>query len=402
MTQLGGLKEGRLARLSSEGIIGGFRLMLLFLMMTVPALPGGTVTYRIYFGTYTNNGSQGIYSAEFDSATGQLTSVSLAAQTPQPSFLAVTYDHKFLYAINELDQFEGKPDGAVTAFSIDSSSGKLTALNQVSSRGKGPAHITLDQSGRYILVANYGGGSVAVFARNSDGSIGELTSFVRHVGSSVNAQRQEAPHAHCIAMSPDNHFAVVADLGIDQLLVYPFDEKHGTLGAGRIVHTDPGVGPRHLLFSENGDFVYVVNELASTVTVYSYDHRDGFMKPLQTMTTLPAAFKGENTDAEIALHPNGKFLYTSNRGDDSIAVFAVHGRKGTLTAIETVSTGGKKPRNFALDPTGEWLLAANEDSNTVVTFRVSKKTGRLTATGQPLQVFSPVMIDFVPLPKRKQ
>jgi 6-phosphogluconolactonase len=378
-----------LRKLLLRGRHEAIRLFLLLLVIATPILAGGTVKYRVYFGTYTGNGSQGIYVANFDGSTGQLTSPTLATQTAQPSFLAITPDHKFLYAINELDEFQGQPVGAVSAFSIDSATGKLTLLNQVSSRGAGPAHITLDQTGRYILVANYG-------------SIGELTSFVRHVGSSVNPQRQEGPHAHCIAMSPDNRFAVVADLGIDQLLEYPFDEKHGTLGEARIVHTDPGVGPRHLVFSENGKFLYVINELASTVTVYSYDHRDGFMKSLQSITTLPANFKGENTGAEIALHPNGKFLYASNRGDDSITVFAVHGRKGTLTPIETVSTGGKTPRNFALDPTGSWLVAANQYSNTVVTFRVDKKTGQLTAAGQPMQVYSPVMIDFVSLPKKKK
>lgn len=371
-------------------------------MLANPIHAGSPMKYRVYFGTYTSNGSQGIYLADFDGATGQLTSLALAAETPQPSFLAITPDHKYLYAINELDQFKGQPVGAVSAFSIDGVTGKLTLLNQVSSRGAGPAHIILDQTGRYILVANYGGGSVGVFARNSDGSIGELTSFVRHSGSSVNPHRQEAPHAHCIALSPDNRFAVVADLGLDQLLEYPFDEKHGALGEARIFHTGPGAGPRHILFSENGKFVYVINELASTVTVYSYDHRDGFMKPLQTISTLPEKFKGENTDAEIVLHPNGKFLYASNRGNDSITVFAVHGGKGTLTPVETVPTGGKTPRNFELDPAGEWLLAANQDSNTVITFRVDKKTGRLTEAGNPLQVFSPVLIDFVPLPKKKR
>lgn len=394
--------EARLRRQSLKACHKAIPLFFLLLVVANPILAGGGMKYRVYFGTYTSNGSQGIYFADFDSSTGQLTSLTLAAQTAQPSFLAITADHKYLYAINELDQFKGQPVGAVSAFSIDGATGKLTLLNQVSSRGAGPAHITLDQTGRYILVANYGGGSVAVFARNSDGSLGELTSFVRHSGSSVNPQRQEAPHAHCIAMSADNRFAVVADLGLDELLEYPFNEKHGVLGEPRIIHTDPGVGPRHLVFSENGKFVYVINELASTVTIYWYDHHDGFMKALQTTSTLPANFKGENTDAEIALHPNGKFLYASNRGSDSITVFAVHGRKGTLTPIETVPTGGKTPRNFALAPSGEWLLAANQDSNTVFTFRVDKKTGRLTASGQPLQVLSPVMIDFVPLPKRKK
>ncbi len=356
----------------------------------------------VYIGTYTGHGSEGIYVCEFDLATGRFTSPEIAAKTPSPSFLAVAPGEDFLYAVNETDQFDGQPAGAVSAFSMDSSTGKLKLLNQVSSRGSGPAHIVLDRTGRFALVANYGGGSVTVLPLLPDGKIGESTAFMQHKGSSVNRERQEGPHAHAIAMSPDNRFAIVADLGLDQLLVYPFDASHGTLGQPRIVNTDPGAGPRHLTFSKSGKFVYVINEMASTVTVYSYDPRDGAMAPLQTVSSLPANLAGKNTAAETVLHPSGKFLYASNRGDDnSIASFAVDSSKGTLTFIERVATGGKTPRNFAIDPSGEWLLAANQDSNTVVTFRVNRETGHLTPTGDPISVGSPTMVDFVPVRARK-
>jgi 6-phosphogluconolactonase len=358
--------------------------------------------YLVFIGTYTDHGSEGVYAYNFDPSTGQLASLGLAAKTPQPSYLAVTSDHRFLYAVNELDEFNGQPTGSVSAFSIDTATGKLRLLNQVSSRGAGPAFLTLDKTEHYVLVANYGSGSVAVFSRMSDGKIGELSAFVRHTGSSVNPQRQQSPHAHAIAMSHDNRFAVVADLGIDQLLEYPLHKKQGTLGEPRIVNTDPGAGPRHLVFSANGKLLFVINELSSTVTVYSYDRRDGFTAALQTVSTLPSSFRGENTAGEIALGSSGMFLYASNRGDDSIAVFSVRGRKGTLKIIESVPSGGKKPRNFAIDPSGEWLLAANQDSNTICTFHIDKKTGRLTPSGQPVKIFSPAMVDFVALGNKKK
>ncbi len=356
----------------------------------------------VYVGTYTGHGSEGIYVCEFDPATGRLTPPEIAAKTPSPSFLAVAPGKEFLYAVNETDQFNGQAAGAVSAFAMDSSTGKLKLLNQVSSRGSGPAHIVLDRTGRFALVANYGGGSVEVLPLLPDGKIGESTAFVQHKGSSVNHERQEGPHAHAIAMSPDNRFAVVADLGLDQLLVYPFDASRGALGQPRIVKTDPGAGPRHLTFDNSGNFVDVINEMASTVTVYSFDPRDGAMAPLQTVSSLPGNFSGKNTAAEIVLYPSGKFLYASNRGDDnSIASFAVDPSKGTLAPIERVPTGGKTPRNFAIDPSGEWLVAANQDSNTVVTFRVNRETGRLTPTGESISVGSPTMVDFVLVRGRK-
>jgi 6-phosphogluconolactonase len=362
----------------------------------VPVYAAAVAKEFVYIATYTEHGSQGIYVCEFDPLTGRLTRPVLAAETSQPSFLAVSSDRKFLYAVNELGHFNGEPAGAVSGFSIDSSTGNLTLLDQVSSRGPGPAHIVLDRAGHFVLVANYDGGSVAVFRLLPDGAIGDSTAFVRHKGSSVNRARQQGPHAHAVAMSPDNRFAIVADLGLDQLLVYPFDASSGTLGLPRIARTQSGVGPRHLVFNSSGKFVYVINELSSTITVYSYALRDGAMAPLQTISTLPGGFAGLNTAAEVVLHPSGKFLYASNRGDDnSIAVFAADPKKGTLTLIEYVPTDGKIPRNFAIDPSGEWLLAANQDSNTVITFRINRESGRLTRTGLSIEVKSPAMVDFL-------
>ncbi|MFZ0883607.1 MAG: lactonase family protein [Candidatus Acidiferrales bacterium] len=357
---------------------------------------------RVYIGTYTAHGSQGIYVCEFDPSNGTLTPPELAAATADPSFVTVAPDRRFLYAINETDHFNGQPTGGVSAFSISPASGKLTLLNQVSSLAPGPAYITLDRSGRYVLVANYDEGSVAVYRIFPDGKIGDSTAFVRHYGSSVNPDRQKGPHAHSIAMSPDNRFAIVADLGLDELLVYPFDASQGTLGTPRVVKTDAGVGPRHLTLASSGKFVYVINELQSSLTVYSYGAGDGSMVPLQKISTLPSSFHGENTAAEVVLDPAGKFLYASNRGDDnSVAVFAVDPKKGTLTPIEFVPTQGKTPRNFAIDPSGRWLLAANQDSNNIVTFRINAKSGRLTSAGKSIEVNSPTIVDFVPLAGEK-
>jgi 6-phosphogluconolactonase len=390
------VKQRRRWSRSTASIKRWIFLLVFTIAATITVRAGADARYFVYVGTYTEHGSKGVYVYEFDRATGRLTSPALAAESSQPSFLAVTTDRKFLYAVNEITDFNGEPGGAVSAFSIDITTGKLKLLNQVSSRDPGPAFITLDGTGRYVLVANYDGGSVAVFHLLADGRIGESTGFVRHKGSGPNHERQEGPHAHAVVMSPDNHFAVVADLGLDELLVYPFDASRGTLGEARAIKTEPGAGPRHLIFSANGKFVYVINELSSTVTVYSYETRDGAMNPVQTISTLASGFTGANTAGEVALHPSGKVLYASNRGDDnSIAVFAVEPTKGTLTFVERVPTAGKTPRNFAIDPSGEWLLAANQDSNTIVTFRIDEKSGRLTVSGPTIEINSPTMVDFV-------
>lgn len=373
-----------------------FPSILTLLAAAILARAAAPAKYLVYIGTYTDHGSEGIYVCEFDPASGRLTAPKLAAAASEPSFLAIAPSRRFLYAVNEFDRFHDQPTGALTAFSIDSATGELALLNQVPSRDSGPAFITLDRSGGYLLVANYTLGSVAVFPVLPDGRIGESSALVRHQGSSVNPERQAGPHAHAMVMSLDNRFAIVADLGLDQLLVYPFDASRGTLGQPHTIQAEPGVGPRHLVFAASGKMVYVINELSSTVTIYSYHSSDGAMAPVQTVSLLPTPFAGESAAAEVVLGPSGRFLYGSNRGDDSIAVFGVNPKTGTLTVIQHVPTGGKTPRSFAVDPSGEWLLAANQDSNSVVTFRINKESGRLTSAGQSIQVNSPAMVDFVP------
>lgn len=349
----------------------------------------------VYVGTYTNHGSKGIYAYEFDETTGKLSLQGLAAETESPSFLVLSNNQKFVYAVNETENFEGKTSGGVSAFSKEANSYKLDFLNELASRGADPAHLAIDKTGRYVLVANYTSGNVAVFPILKNGSLGEAATFIQHKGSGVNHERQEGPHAHEIVMSPDNHFALITDLGLDKIFIYPFDSNKGLLGEPHIVNTHPGAGPRHLVFSQDGHFVYAINELQSTIVVYAYAAK-GDMKELQTISSLPKDFSGKNTAAEIALSSSGKFLYASNRGDDSIAVFAVDPAKGILRPLQFISAQGKTPRYFVIDPSGEFLLAANQDSGNIVTFRIDQKSGRLTATGQEVQLSSPVCIRFVP------
>ena len=354
--------------------------------------------YLVYIGTYTmQKTSKGIYVYRFDSATGKLTSLGLAADTVNPSFLAVHPNRRFLYAVNEISSYEGQKSGGVSAFAIDRGTGKLTFLNEVASRGADPCYVAVDNTAKYVLVANYTGGSVAVFPVLDDGRLGEASSFVQHTGHGVNPQRQEGPHAHSINLSPDNRFAIAADLGLDQLLVYRFDPTHGTLAPNNppFAKINPGAGPRHFTFHPSGKFAYVINEMGSTVTAFSYDAAGGVLRALQTISTLPKAFAGNNDDAEVQAHPSGKFLYGSNRGHDSIAVFAIDAGRGTLTPVEHVPTQGETPRNFRIDPTGSYLFAANQDSDNIVVFRIDPKTGRLTPTGQTLEVPSPVCVKFV-------
>jgi 6-phosphogluconolactonase len=355
--------------------------------------------YLLYVGTYTDQGSKGIYAYSFDSSSGKLTSLGLAAETVEPSFLAIDSSGRFLYAVNEIANYQGQSTGAVTAFAVQPETGKLSFLNQVSSRDEGPAHITLDRTGMYALVSNYTLGSVAVFPLLKDGKLGEASSFVQHKGSSINPDRQKGPHAHAIALSPDNRFAVVADLGLDQLLVYSFDAAKGALGTKpEITKSNPGAGPRHLAFSADSRFLYVINELQSTVVTYSYNGATGALHELQTIYTLPKGFSGNNTAAEIEIHPSGKLLFASNRGDDSIAVFAIDSDTGTLTHLQNDPTGGKTPRSFAIDPTGSWLLAANQDSRDIVVFHIDRKTGQLARTGDLTQVQSPTCLKFAAVP----
>ncbi|MGA2329542.1 MAG: lactonase family protein [Bryobacteraceae bacterium] len=354
--------------------------------------------FLVYVGTYTGAQSKGIYAWRFDAGSGAATPLGLAAEAANPAFLAVDPTNRYLYAASEIATYGGKREGAVSAFAIDAASGKLTLLNQVSSRGAGPAFVTVDRTGTNVLVANYTGGSVAVCPIHSDGRLGEATAFVQHTGSSINPQRQREPHAHSVNVSPDNRFAIVADAGLDKLMVYRLDAAKGALAPNDppFAAVKPGSGPRHFTFHPSGKFAYVINELASTVTVFSYDAARGALSELQTVSTLPQGFTGSSTTAEVQVDAAGKFLYGSNRGHDSIAVFAIDPAKGTLTPVEYVPTQGKTPRNFRIDPTGSYLFAANRSSGSVVIFRRDAKTGRLTPTGKVLEVASPACVKFVP------
>jgi 6-phosphogluconolactonase len=375
-------------------------VLVLTLLQPTAARTATTGKYLVYVGTYTDHGGKGIYAYRFDAGTGQATALGLAAESADPVFFTVDASGHFLYAVNEISTYEGQPTGAVSAFAIDSASGKLSLMNQVSSRDAGPAHITLDQAGKYALVSNYPRGAVAVFPVLRDGRLGEASGFVQHRGpGGPDKERQEGPHAHAVALSADNRFALVADLGLDQLFAYPFDSSKGTLGQDPLItKTNPGSGPRHLVFSPSGKLLYVINELQSSVTTYAYDPTNGGLRELSTISTLPGGFLGPSFASEIALHPSRNVLYASNRGHDSIAVFSIAPATGTLTEVEVVPTNGKTPRSFAIDPTGSWLLAANQQSDNLVIFRIHPKTGRLTSTGQVLQITSPACVQFVPLP----
>jgi 6-phosphogluconolactonase len=358
------------------------------------AAPGD---YLLYVGTYTGAKSKGIYTLRMDS-NGKLTAPTLAAEIASPSFLAVHPNRKYLYAANEVADFKGKKDeGAVSSFSIDPSSGKLTLLNQQPSGGSGPCHVAVDKSGRTLLVANYAGGSVASYSIDKDGTLSEPISKIQHQGSSVNKQRQEKPHAHFITADPGNRYVLTCDLGLDQVLLYRLDVKTSELTPndppfGKV---KPGAGPRHLSFHPSGKFVYVNNEIDSTLTAFTFDKKNGSLAEIQTVSTLPES-SARNSTAETEVHPSGKFVYVSNRGHDSIACFSIDQKSGKVTSIEHESTQGKTPRNFAIDPKGKFLLAENQNSDTIVVFAVDQKTGELTPTGHKAEVSSPVCIVFVP------
>jgi 6-phosphogluconolactonase len=352
----------------------------------------------VYIGTYTGEKSKGIYVSRFDPVTGRLTPPELAVATPSPSFLALHPGGGFLYAAGESTRFEGKPVGAVSAFSRDANTGQLTLLNQQSSGGVGPCHLAVDPTGKCLLVANYGDGSIAALPIRVDGTLGGPATRIVHQGSSVNAGRQAGPHAHFIIPDPANRFALTCDLGLDQVLVYRLDAVKSTLAANDppFAAVKPGSGPRHLAFHPSGRFVFLINELSATLVAFAYDAGRGTLKELQTLSTLPENSTGTKSGAEVQVHPSGKFVYGSNRGHDSIAVFGFDPGSGRLTFLECQSTQGKAPRHFALDPTGQWLLAENQDSDSIVVFQVDGRTGRLSPTGQTVSVGAPVCAVFVP------
>ncbi len=376
--------------------------LLLFANTASPQRRTPNKPYLVYVGTYTNKTeSKGIYAYLFDPGVGKLSPLGVAAESEDPSFLAVHPSGKYLYAVNEVGHFGAQKSGAASAFSVEPKTGKLTLLNQAPTQGGGPCHISLDETGKFVLVANYNGGSIAVFPIGEDGSLASASAFIQHSGSSVNKERQEGPHAHWIETSPDNRFALAADLGLDEILVYRFNGAKGTLTSSNppFAKLDPGAGPRHLTFHPNGKFAYVLSEMGSSVTAFAYKASNGSLSPLQTVSTLSTLrkdYSGPKEAAEIVVHPNGKFLYASNRaGIDTISAFSIDPIKGTLHLKDEYPTMGKTPRNFAIDPTGKFLLAANQESNNIVIFRIDSTTGALSPTGEVTKAPAPVCITFV-------
>ena len=376
------------------------RILSIVILLVAPLAPfaarGGAkptshTKYIAYVGNYTNKtDSKGIYEFRFDAATGKMSGLELAGATKDPSWVVVHPSGKYLYAANEM----GK-GSTVSAFAIDRASGKLTLLNQQPALGEDPCHLSFDRTGKFLLSANYSSGNVVVYPILADGKLGERTSAQENKGKTgPDTKRQDRSHAHWIGASENNQFVYVADLGLDQVLVYKFDANNGTLGADTAAEFKPGVGPRHVAFSRDRKYMYVLGELASTVTVFASDSPEKF-RSVQSVSMLPAGFSGRNDAAEIETHPSGKFLYASNRGHDSIVAYAIDASSGKLTQVQDVPTGGKEPRHFAIDPTGAFLLAENQNTNTIVEFRIDPATGKLTPTGETLTVPSPICLAFI-------
>jgi 6-phosphogluconolactonase len=356
----------------------------------------------VYVGTYTNSKnarveSKGIYLFGLDSKTGKLEPLGVAAEVKSPSFLAISPDKKFVYSVSEL---AGASGGAISAFSVDAATGKLTQLNQQPTVGGGPCHVSVDPTGKAVMAANYGGGSVISYPVKADGSLGEKGSFIQHTGASnANPKRQKDPHAHSINVDQAGKFAFAADLGCDKVFIYKLDAAAGTLTPNEpaFAEVPPAGGPRHFAFHPSGKFAYVCNEMTCTVTAFSYDADKGALTALETLSTLPAgvAVDPKFSTAETAVHPSGKFVYVSNRGHDTIAIFKVDPATGKLTYVENAPAGVNIPRNFGIDPTGKWLISAGQNSSTITVFGINPETGKLKPTGQTFDVGAPVCVRFL-------
>ena len=358
-------------------------------------------SYFVYVGTFTDarhgGKGEGVYVLRLNGATAALELVSIARGVPSPGFLAFAPDHKHLYAVNEVNEFNGKPGAALTSFVVDRTSGNLTVLNRQAEPGPGPCYVSLDKTGTWALAANYQGGSVVMLPILAGGKLGTPTSFVQHSGSSVNKSRQAEAHAHSIMVDPGNRFALAADLGMDKVMVYRLDGEKGVLTPHNpsSIAIRPGAGPRHMAFHPGGRYLYVANELDSTASVIAWDATQGKGQELSHCSTLPPDFSGVSYPAEIQLAPSGRFVYVSNRGHDSTAILAVEDGGKTLRPAGHVSTRGKWPRHFGVTPDGRILLAANEHSDTIVSFWVDQATGQLTPSGQMTSVPTPVCVRFM-------
>ena len=352
----------------------------------------------VYVGTYTSGDSEGIYICKLDLSSGKLTIIETVKGLVNPNFLAIDPQFNYLYSIDEVRDSDGNRRGAISAFSINQKTGGLTFLNKQPAKGPAPCHLTVDNTGRFVLTANYSNGNVSVFPVLSDGSLGAFTDFVQHQGSSLDPNRQTAPHAHSINVDASNRYAFVPDLGIDKIMIYKLDTENGKLNPNDEpwVKLKPGAGPRHFTFHPNGKYAYVINEIDCTITAFSYDETQGVLKEVQTVPTLPEDFSDKNTTADIHISPSGKHLYGSNRGHNSIVIFSIDKQTGKLTYVGHEPTQGESPRNFAVDPTGTFLLAENQRSNNIVTFRIDSQTGKLSSTGSVIEIPSPVCIKMIP------
>lgn len=355
----------------------------------------------VYIGTYTSGKgrSEGIYICRLDLETGELKPYKTVKNVVEPSYLTIDKDRKYLYAVNETVEFEGRQSGAVSAFAINQRTGDLEFLNQQPSLGGAPCHLSTSGNGKFVLAANYLGGSVAVFPVEANGRLGAFVDLKQHSGSGANKKRQEAAHAHSINLDDKNRFAAACDLGVDKIFVYEFDARRGKLtpnASQPFFQTRAGAGPRHLTFHQNEKTAFVINELNSTVTALAFNATNGTLAEIQTISTLPADFKNANTCADIHIAPNGKFLYASNRGHHSLVSYRIDEKSGTLEYLEHTPTQGRTPRSFAIDPTGKFLLAANQNSSSITVFRLDEQTGKLSATGKPTPVPSPVCLKLIP------
>ncbi len=380
------------------------RVMTLVIATAFVISPAAAQEMWVFFGTHKDQPGHGFSVARFDTRTGSLTTPQFLVQAANPGFFVMDPDGKHIYVANEVDTYHGQPTGFVSAYAVDPATAQMTLLNEQPSAGAGTAYLSLDRTNHYLLVANYGGGTIAAFALNPDGSIGKQTAFFQHKGSSVNPNRQTSAHPHSIRTDPTNRFALDPDLGLDKIFIYRFNATDGSLTPNDppFAALTPGFGPRHLDFDPAGRFVYVMNEMAGKVAVFAWDSSRGVLTDVQTISSLPDGFTGTNTSAEIRVHPSGRFLYCTNRGDDnSIAAFAVDSATGRLTFIELVSTQGTTPRNFDFDPTGHWLIVSNMDSDNVLVFKIDQATGKLTPNGAPVSAPNPFAVRFLPIAPSK-
>ncbi len=368
------------------------------LLQACAATTGATAPgYFVYVGTYAKPDQESIFGYRLNPATGELLRVMATKGGENPSFLTLDAKRKYLYAVNETADFNGTKSGAVSAFAVDKSNGNLKLLNQQASEGAAPCYISLDQTGQVALAANYSGGNIVALPRQANGRVNPVVGNEQHQGSSVNQNRQAGPHAHCVIPDPKNSFIFAVDLGLDQVLAYRLNLKTAQLtrAAQPAFQAKAGAGPRHLTFHPNGRYAYLINELNSTMTALLYNAANGIFTELQTLSTLPASFTGESFCADVHVSPDGKFLYGSNRGHNSVVVYQIDATLGRLTLVQHVPTGGDWPRNFAIDPSGNILLVANQKSNDIFTFRINRTTGQLTPTGFSAQVEAPVCLQVV-------